>query len=283
MKAEFISRRRLSARLLSAAVVSFPALAAAKDWIAGDGSWTAPGNWNPSGMPGAGDIVNIVDSDGVNRVINYDYTGPLFGLGQLTLDLTNYSGTTSNILTLSNINLDLAVDSEIIGNTGSGKVVLTTGANNIANGNLYLGNGIGSVGAYSLGGAGFAVLGASANEFVGVGGTGIFNQTGGNNNISSGTLDLAQSSGSTGSYALSGTGTVTVSAEIIGDEQKFYQRLNVTVQWACARKSRRRDGQLHIERIRHSNHVRSRGHWSQRRGNLQPERRSECGRHACDR
>ena len=64
----------------SSAVV---ARAQTSNWNVGNGNWSVPGNWSPSGVPGAGDTVNIVDSDGVSRTITYDFIhiGPALTLG----------------------------------------------------------------------------------------------------------------------------------------------------------------------------------------------------------
>jgi hypothetical protein len=110
---------------------------------------------------------------------------------------------------------------EEVGINGTGIFNQTGGTNTIA-GYLFVGGGTGSTGTYMLSGTG-AVFDYD-NEWVGgnsdgvgtsVSATGIFNQTGGTNTIS-GNLYLAPTSGETGTYILSGTGTLQAASEIVG-------------------------------------------------------------------
>lgn len=89
----YIRRLGLAIILALACSSAIVAEAATHSWNVGNGNWSVAGNWSPVGVPGAGDTVNIVDSDGVSRTITYDYIqiGPGITLVVLTLDLTNYT------------------------------------------------------------------------------------------------------------------------------------------------------------------------------------------------
>ena len=110
-----------------------------------------PGNWSPSGVPGAGDTVNIVDSDGVSRTITYDYTGAAVTLGTVTIDLTGGAGAATNMLTMSANNLTAAL--EIVGSNGAGALTQNGGANTVTGtDSLAIGLQTTAVGTYTLNG-----------------------------------------------------------------------------------------------------------------------------------
>jgi hypothetical protein len=88
------------------------------NWIGGDGNWSNVADWSPANVPGNGDTVNIAETDGVNRTINYDYSEPEITINSLTVDLTNAVGTASSILSMSANNLSAKV--EYVGDSGSG-------------------------------------------------------------------------------------------------------------------------------------------------------------------
>ena len=110
---------------------------------------------------------------------------------------------------------------EIVGNSGSGTLSQSGGANlfNSTTGDLFLGNNVGSVGAYNLSGTGALVV--NLYELVGYFGTGTFTQTGGTNTINAGNggaLYIGNWGGSTGVYNLSGTGSLSVGGnEYVGN------------------------------------------------------------------
>ena len=123
-------------------------------------------------------------------------------------------------------------DSQYVGYGGTGSFTQNGGTNNTNA--LTLGSLVGAAGAYSLSGGTLAIGGGGTliPEIVGDAGTGTFNQTGGTHTIDSfvttGTLTVGHTSGSTGTYTLSG-GSLTVGSldegygdsgygiEVIGD------------------------------------------------------------------
>src|SRR5580658_5822296 len=88
---------RRSWLVLAAAAVSLPTVALAsttRNWIAGSSNWNTPGNWNPTGVPAAGDSVNIINNDSSSRVITYNYSGmPVTLVGMLLSDTGGGSDT----------------------------------------------------------------------------------------------------------------------------------------------------------------------------------------------
>lgn len=98
--------------------------------------------------------------------------------------------------------------SEYVGNNGIGTFTQTGGTNSFIS-SLAIGNAAGATGTYTLSGSGS--ISAGTAEFVGINGAGIFNQSGGTNTINSALgsyLRLGANPGSTGTYLLSGTGTL---------------------------------------------------------------------------
>ena len=96
-----------------------------------------------------------------------------------------------------------------LGKYASGAVEQTDGTNTI-DCDLCLGYSSGSSGTYNLSGGQLSAY----RESIGSGGTGEFNQSGGNNTVIY--LRLGCSSGSSGTYNLSGTGQLSASEEYIG-------------------------------------------------------------------
>jgi hypothetical protein len=273
-------KSRLRLITLAAATVSLPAFSAAQtvdNWIAGSSDWNNPANWSLNTAPAANVNVNIVDSDGVSRTINYDYSGSAISLGALSLNLTGGTGTTSAIFSMSGNTLTAQVENiggyigspnggnatfnltggvntidetslylgygaddqgfynlsggalevnqyEYVGYNGIGYLNQIGGINSIGFGGLCLGCNAGSMGTVALGGTGSLVVGANRSEIVGESGTGVFNQTGGSNAINADRNDnaciyLGYNSGSTGTYILSGTGSLSVGGQGNGIEE----------------------------------------------------------------
>jgi fibronectin-binding autotransporter adhesin len=127
---------------------------------------------------------------------SYSVTGGYLGCG-----LFNQAGGSASFV---NLNLDAA-------DVGAYN---QSGGNNNINGALFLGNTFGSTGTYTLSGGSLA----TANyEFVGYGGTGIFNQTGGTNTLVKNNFFAGFSAGSVGTYDLGGAGYLAVEqSEILG-------------------------------------------------------------------
>jgi len=104
---------------------------------------------------------------------------------------------------------------EAIGSAGNGIFAQTGGTNTITSGGiLYVGKNSGSTGTYSLGATGLLSV-AGYWEYVGEGGMGTFNQTGGTN-TTPGNLVLGYASGSSGNYSLSGGVLSATTYEDIG-------------------------------------------------------------------
>ena len=135
---------------------SHPLRASATDnWIATDGNWSTPANWSTTTtVPGAFDTVNITPTDGANRTITYDYTGPaVTPIANLTINLTNAT-TPGNTTLFSMAANNLTASSETIGSStpnGTG-AFSQSGGNNTVPGNLYLGYASATTGSYALSG-----------------------------------------------------------------------------------------------------------------------------------
>jgi len=176
------------------------------------GNWNSPANWNTSNVPAAGDGAYLTYGDGVSRTITYNYTGPAVTLYSVTLDLAGVTGTATTTLSMSANNLTVS-GFEIVARNGSG-VFNQSGGNNTINGEngLFIGYNPGSNGSYSLSGTG--CLTVNANESVGYSGNGTFTQTGGTNSITAGDgLFIGNNAGSTGTYSLSGSGSLITSRD----------------------------------------------------------------------
>ncbi len=107
---------------------------------------------------------------------------------------------------------------QIIGDSGAGSYTLS-GGTDVVTSNLILGNQTTGSGTYTLSdSSGPALLQTGGSEYIGNSGTGTFVQTGGSNTVA-GYFVLGESSGSSGTYDLSGSGsTLAVSGnEYIGD------------------------------------------------------------------
>src|SRR5215469_2504438 len=143
--------------------------------ISTSGNWSVPGNWNPSGVPAAGDSPDIFNNLSTSLTVTYDYTGPAITLNFVTIDDT---GTGTNTLSMAANTLTVA-NGEIVGSAGRGSFSQTGGTNSF--GYLYLGGSAGSNGSFTLGSG--ASLNSTFGEYVGYSGTGTFTQNGGTNTI----------------------------------------------------------------------------------------------------
>jgi autotransporter-associated beta strand protein len=103
---------------------------------------------------------------------------------------------------------------EYVGNYGTGSFVNAGGVNNISN-TLYVGIFPGSNGSYALSGTGRLFAG---NQYVGYSGSGSFTQSGGVNTInwSGGGIQLGYTSTGSGTYVLSGGGSINSPNEYVG-------------------------------------------------------------------
>jgi hypothetical protein len=200
--------------------------------MTGSSYWRISICWG-NGVPGAGDDAFIVENDGSNRVVTYDY-GPGVLLNSVTVDNTGTGTNTLFLTTPVSGPTSLSATAEFVGFNGRGAVLQGTGNNTVAQ--LYLGFGVGSSGAYTLSNSATVVLGDSVigggdfevgygsgagaftmkggsltvcgNERVGFGGNGVVSQTGGSHAllaraVGEGELDVGYSGGS-GTYTISG-------------------------------------------------------------------------------
>jgi hypothetical protein len=196
-------------------------LAATRSWNDGSGNWSVAGNWSPAGVPTAGDTANITLTDGISRTINYDYTGPAITLGNLIVDLQNYTGADTTTFAMTTNNLTSVFEyvgySGAGGTNGVGTFNQTGGTNTINGAGLYLAVNPTDIGYYNLSGTG-SLAASGGWEYVGYAGVGSFNQPAGTNTIfPNNYLYVGFLAGSTGTYTLGGTGTLTANSyEYIG-------------------------------------------------------------------
>ena len=207
--------------------------AATRNWaVVGDGNWSVAGNWNPAGVPGAGDVALMRDTDGLSRTITYDYAGAAVTLNSLEIGLAG--GTPADTETLSMSAHNLTTGFEIIGSNAfgndSGTLDQSGGVNTLSA--LYVGLSSTDTGNYILRGSGSLVssgaFAGGAGQYIGYNGTGNFTHSGGTNTVGGGGgfLDVGTFAGATGAYNLSGTGNLVANApEYIGDigTGYFYQ------------------------------------------------------------
>src|ERR1700722_15433127 len=126
------------AMLFSAAAASLavrPASAQVTNWTAASSDWNKATNWS-SGIPKtAGELVNITNTDAINRTITYDYNG-----AAVTLGIVNISNSGGGVDTLSMTTAGLTLISTYediggyggSGGRGGGAVIQTAGANVLA-------------------------------------------------------------------------------------------------------------------------------------------------------
>jgi T5SS/PEP-CTERM-associated repeat protein len=218
----------MSATIGTALICDSPACAAST-WNAGSSNWNNPANWTPSGVPGAGAVVDITHTDGVSRVISYDYTGSAVTLASLTIDLT---GNNSNADTLAIPGHNLSAGSEYAGDSGAGTggvgAINQSGGSNTV-GNLDLGVNASDAGYYNLNSSA-ATLTATTTGFmpysivVGDNGSGTMN-VGSGSTVTAQQSAIGNAGGSTGEVTvddstwkntsftyvgLNGTGTLAV-------------------------------------------------------------------------
>jgi hypothetical protein len=206
---------RYTVRIIVAVVlclVAAPATAQLKDWMAGSGDWSNGDNWNPAGVPVAGDTVNLIFTDDVERTINYDYTGPPILINQLWLDMT---GIGTNLPTLNIAANTLTVDEEVIGSDGHGKVQQSGGVHSAEF--LAVGYDATAMGEYVLSGGSLNTVA----EFVGHDATGDgtlsggrFDQPGGTHHNS--VLHVGFNAAATGVFTLNGGALVSDGYQFIG-------------------------------------------------------------------
>ena len=191
------------------------------------GSWSSASAWSPGvgAVPTAGEAAYVEFGDGVNRTINYDYTGAATTLYSLTVDLTGETGAATTTFSMPANNLTIN-GYELVGDRGVGTFNQSGGVNTITGENgLSLGQILGSNGTYDLSATGTLSVTGAGSEYIGVSGAGTFNQSGGSNTVNEGTNTLVPAmmlgfqAGSSGTYSLSNSGTLSATgpvAEAIG-------------------------------------------------------------------
>ena len=202
--------------------------------LSGGGTVNLGSNGNPtvndglSGMSGGsltannqyvgnGGTGSFTHSAGTNTLANNLY------LGYNPADRGTYNLSGTGVLSVFDGQSDgvCPPTSEYVGYSGTGLFTQSGGSNSIycwySTSGLYVGYNSGSTGIYTLSGGTLSVTcGYEAAEFVGYSGTGTFLQSGGTNNVAStqnlgGSLCLGWNSGASGTYNLSGTGTLKAS------------------------------------------------------------------------
>jgi hypothetical protein len=171
------------------------------------GNWSVDGNWNPVGVPAAGDNANIISNFIGGAMVTYDYMDAPITLGTLTIDLTNGGASVTNTLLVSGN--ALSTNTEIVGENGHGKFTQSSGSNTATS--LLVGHNSGSNGSYSLSGNGSLTAGG---EGIGLTGTGAFTQSGGTHAVSN-NLVLGEFGAGSGTYTLS-NGSLVGGAEFVG-------------------------------------------------------------------
>lgn len=178
----------------------------AADWVCtGTNDWSNTSCWSAGALPIAGDPVFLQQTSGQDRTIRYDNTfNPGAVFGEILIDGEGGGAVTLN----QGSDLSLNADSLILGRNGIGIINQADGTNTIA---------IGSIGARN-GSSGIYIASNLASSvwdylYVGNGGTGEFNQSGGSVVVNN-RLTLGAENGSSGSYSLTG-GTLTVNSEVV--------------------------------------------------------------------
>jgi hypothetical protein len=197
---------------MAAVAAGLPAVPVVADsnYVGGEGvgNWSAAENWSPVGVPGEGAFVNFINADGLSRTLNYDYAGPAVKLDSLWVDQTG-GGTN----TLQIAGQQLTARNVWAGLYGTGSIS-QSGGTFVPDGDLSLAYDPKSRGTYSLSGG--ELRAASGSVIVGFGGVGEFVHSGGNHTTPA--LILGFSTGSSGTYRLSGSTRLEVTGyESIGD------------------------------------------------------------------
>lgn len=240
-------RQRYLARAAFAGAAALPLVAAGTTYtyIGASGTdWATGFDWSPTGPPGAGATVNIIEASATPMFpVSYDYNYSSFatGISSLTLDSSTTFEVQFNQDTPSK---NLFDGTEYVGFNGTAVHLQSASSNNIS-GTLYLGynatahggygmSGTGGVGPETLtanqivvgnlgtghfdlfGGTLTAGNGSNVAEQIGFANSGGFVQAGGTNQVNGGVV-LGGAATGTGSYILNG-GNLTISIDMgVGD------------------------------------------------------------------
>jgi hypothetical protein len=209
----------LSIVFITPAIFSISAKAADRYWACDSNSWdttcwsSTSGGSATFGQPQSGDTVYLRNTTAVNKTISFANTAyPSAVLPSLTLDTAG-----SGSIRFFQERDVLKVTNEYIAQGGKATYSQSGGVHTVSS-NLIIGAYLGGHGNYELSDSG--QLSASF-EYIGYAGTGTFAQSGGThavNNSQYSHLTLGHYLGSSGSYNLSGTGSLFVRSEVIGNK-----------------------------------------------------------------
>src|SRR5262245_51663115 len=209
----------LPALLLSALLADI-AHAITKTWAGSDGgSYSTPGNWSPSGLPGTFDSL-VVDVGTVASPydINFDVDASVSQLTVATNPL-NFPGATRT-LSLTSTSTVTSSRALIIGRTGTGtaNAALTSSLAQLNAPYAVLGLSSGSVGTLNLTGGTFNVSGTGAfsDLLIGDSGTGSINVSDGADVTVAGDTDLATFGGAVGNISVTGAGSTWTNTGSVG-------------------------------------------------------------------
>jgi hypothetical protein len=211
-----LGRRRRAGLLIAAAVAAAsPVAARAVDafYIGPTGLWSDPTNWQSSVLPGAGDVVNLVQSGSSSITVTFDNTATSATFGTILTD------STGGVMTFNQVTNSLTVTLERIGVDGVGVANLMAGTHTVvgtgSNG-LFVGFNEGSNGTLNLGGAAVKL---TDSIYVGYSGVGVVNHTAGsltlNGYLSLGGEPTGTLAAGTGTYNFSG-GTISAAGTYVG-------------------------------------------------------------------
>lgn len=182
--------------------------AATINWTGTTGDWSDSTNWG-------GTLPTYSDDAYINGVTaNVTQSGEICNNLYLDESGSGQSGT----IEMTGGSLE-NYTSDYIGYSGKGTFTQSGGINSrhyLVGSPFYLGYNTGANGTYNLYGTGKLV---QENEYIGYSGIGTFNQSGGTNSIwgdGPGNLYVGYNAGSSGTYKLSGTGSLGADSEYIG-------------------------------------------------------------------
>jgi hypothetical protein len=179
--------------------------------IIGSGSFILGYNSDSTyNLSGTGSLIAGTEYIGYDGIGNFNQSGGTntIGSGYGSLYLGYSYNTEASTYNLSGTG-SLSADNEYIGMSSTGNFNQSGGTNTIGGGNGSLNLGYNSnttASTYNLSGTGSLIAGS---EYIGYGGSGLFNQSGGTNTVGSGSGSLTLSGYQKGTYNLSG-GTLNV-------------------------------------------------------------------------
>ncbi len=166
-----------------------------------------------TGFGGWGTIADPVNCQGS---ITASPSGWINLTNGLTLSGTGQVNLGSGTLTVNDPNSNISsgslmADTLAVGLSGTGSIAQSGGAATLAS-SVFLGYGMGDIGAYNLSGSGQLF---SGNSYIGYSGSGSFTQSGGTHAVSS-ALYLGYNTSGSGTYCLGGSGLLTANTEYLG-------------------------------------------------------------------